>query len=310
MASPSLDQLLDWCARNGVRIDPRLRLVKDATTHAICVRAAHTEDEEDPAHHGSGPIVPAQSLVVIPKSAVLSPRTCALAAHIPPAPYGHDATLALALALYSEQLLGAASRWAGYLQSLPRARAWDGIALFWGARGPTAGGLGPARHTRLEGNEPEDETEDRDDGADVRADAAEAQRWLAATEAQAHLRLPGPARAPVLVRAQCPRLSAAVRAHGSRSPTRRSVPRCRSVARPLSLLRVASSASPVAGGRCGAQDEIAAFFTDVATPLLAHVGLAPSASAAGFEHAYALVSSRAFMVDAYHGLAMVPIADA
>jgi len=33
-------------------------------------------------------------------------------------------------------------------------------------------------------------------------------------------------------------------------------------------------------------------------------------SMAGFLHAYALVSSRAFMVDAYHGLAMVPIADA
>ncbi|KAH8093737.1 SET domain-containing protein, partial [Cristinia sonorae] len=30
----------------------------------------------------------------------------------------------------------------------------------------------------------------------------------------------------------------------------------------------------------------------------------------GFLHAYSLVSSRAFMVDAYHGLAMVPIADA
>ena len=31
---------------------------------------------------------------------------------------------------------------------------------------------------------------------------------------------------------------------------------------------------------------------------------------AGFLHAYSLVSSRAFLVDAYHGLAMVPIADA
>ncbi|KAG5638441.1 hypothetical protein H0H81_012658 [Sphagnurus paluster] len=30
----------------------------------------------------------------------------------------------------------------------------------------------------------------------------------------------------------------------------------------------------------------------------------------GFHHAYTLVSSRAFLVDAYHGLAMVPIADA
>ena len=43
------------------------------------------------------------SVVVIPKSAVLSTRSCTFADHIPHAPYGHDATLALALALYSEQ---------------------------------------------------------------------------------------------------------------------------------------------------------------------------------------------------------------
>lgn len=33
-------------------------------------------------------------------------------------------------------------------------------------------------------------------------------------------------------------------------------------------------------------------------------------SLSGFCHAYSLVSSRAFWVDAYHGLSMVPIADA
>lgn len=43
------------------------------------------------------------SVVVIPKSAVLSTRSCTLADHIPHAPYGHDATLTLSLALYSEQ---------------------------------------------------------------------------------------------------------------------------------------------------------------------------------------------------------------
>ncbi|KAH9044238.1 SET domain-containing protein [Lactarius hengduanensis] len=43
-------------------------------------------------------------------------------------------------------------------------------------------------------------------------------------------------------------------------------------------------------------------------PLLNTAGLSPSERE--FQHAYALVSSRAFMVDAYHGLAMVPIADA
>lgn len=56
------------------------------------------------------------------------------------------------------------------------------------------------------------------------------------------------------------------------------------------------------------QDEISGFYLSVAAPLLERAGLSPSEK--GFRHAYALVSSRAFMVDAYHGLAMVPIADA
>jgi hypothetical protein len=56
------------------------------------------------------------------------------------------------------------------------------------------------------------------------------------------------------------------------------------------------------------QDEISGFYLSVAAPLLERAGLSPSER--GFRHAYALVSSRAFMVDAYHGLAMVPIADA
>ncbi|KAI0255800.1 hypothetical protein BJV78DRAFT_573877 [Lactifluus subvellereus] len=55
-------------------------------------------------------------------------------------------------------------------------------------------------------------------------------------------------------------------------------------------------------------DEITSFYYCVAAPLLERAGVSPSEK--GFRHAYALVSSRAFMVDAYHGLAMVPIADA
>jgi len=56
------------------------------------------------------------------------------------------------------------------------------------------------------------------------------------------------------------------------------------------------------------QDDILGFYLSVAAPLLELAGLSPSVG--GFRHAYALVSSRAFMVDAYHGLAMVPVADA
>jgi len=46
-----------------------------------------------------------------------------------------------------------------------------------------------------------------------------------------------------------------------------------------------------------------------ATPLLAKLSAPSPDSQAGFERAYALVSSRAFWVDLYHGLSMVPLAD-
>ena len=45
-------------------------------------------------------------------------------------------------------------------------------------------------------------------------------------------------------------------------------------------------------------------------PVLKVVDPVLRSSLACFRHAFALVSSRAFMIDAYHGLAMVPIADA
>ncbi|EIM80783.1 SET domain-containing protein [Stereum hirsutum FP-91666 SS1] len=55
--------------------------------------------------------------------------------------------------------------------------------------------------------------------------------------------------------------------------------------------------------------EIEEYYRDIASPLLMSLGVLHW-TMSGFQHAYSLVSSRAFMVDAYHGLAMVPIADA
>lgn len=58
------------------------------------------------------------------------------------------------------------------------------------------------------------------------------------------------------------------------------------------------------------------FYTDTVLPTLsesrwrAKFPSPPAASFAGFLHSYSLVSSRSFLVDAYHALAMVPIADA
>jgi len=55
------------------------------------------------------------------------------------------------------------------------------------------------------------------------------------------------------------------------------------------------------------QTEIRGFYERVAEPFLS------SSSAVvdlrGYHRAYSLVASRAFLVDGYHGLSMVPIAD-
>ncbi|KAI0941027.1 hypothetical protein AcV7_003245 [Taiwanofungus camphoratus] len=57
-----------------------------------------------------------------------------------------------------------------------------------------------------------------------------------------------------------------------------------------------------------ALDDARAFYASTVVPLLARLAIHSSLS--GYLHAYSLVSSRAFLVDAYHGLSMVPIADA
>ena len=60
---------------------------------------------------------------------------------------------------------------------------------------------------------------------------------------------------------------------------------------------------------CVLQDELQGYYSTTVIPLLAgNDHQIPALS--GFYHAYSLVSSRAFWVDAYHCLAMVPIADA
>ena len=65
------------------------------------------------------------------------------------------------------------------------------------------------------------------------------------------------------------------------------------------------------------QDAISTYYHQVAVPLLLdHLDLwrGPMSnrepSLYGFYRSFSLVSSRAFLVDAYHGLSMVPIADA
>ncbi|EIW57463.1 SET domain-containing protein [Trametes versicolor FP-101664 SS1] len=162
-----------------------------------------------------------QTVASIPKSAILSVRTCALAGQIHGAPYGHGAALTLSLALYSEILKGVASRWHPYLQSLPAtpvpiARLWGDACAF-----------------------PDD------------PDSQEARLWIQGTEVQREIQ----------------------DNDGS------------------SLM-----------------DETRDYYTTEVHPLLESVKLQPTLQ--GFLHAYSLVCSRAFLVDAYHGLSMVPVADA
>jgi len=220
--------LLDWSRANGIRIHSNLRVLHNGEK-GIHLRAASSpilpeqQSRKLPSVllHTSPPLLTTErdirscflyftnryvsaflrrmSVVVIPKSAVLSARSCTLADHIPHAPYGHDATLTLALALYSEQLLASRSRWAGYLQSLPSRQNWDGIALFWDAA------LCDPLSSRDTDTDTDIDTDTNDDGRrtesgglDPDGDAAEARRWLQVTEAETHFLLPGPHRTPLL----------------------------------------------------------------------------------------------------------------
>ena len=86
-----LRTLLAWTAANGIHIDPSVELVDDPNSGI----AVFGTDVATTMVRGS-------CVVSIPKTALLSVRSCALAEHIPFAPVGHAAHLSLALALYTE----------------------------------------------------------------------------------------------------------------------------------------------------------------------------------------------------------------
>jgi hypothetical protein len=102
----SISLLLEWCTKNSVLIDPRLRIDFDehgglgvfSTENAIPQDA--TRMFEDLFYRR---LSNALDLVVrIAKDSVLSTRSCSLADYIPPVPYGLGAQIALSLALYGE----------------------------------------------------------------------------------------------------------------------------------------------------------------------------------------------------------------
>ncbi|KAJ3851944.1 hypothetical protein EV368DRAFT_83037 [Lentinula lateritia] len=201
--------LLIWCTTINIEIDERLQIVPDAAELTV--------------HSGATPIEPLQTLVRIPKTAVLSVKSCSASPFIESSPYGLEAQLALSLALLVEIERGTSSRWYGYLQSLPDTVV--SLPVFWGL---------------------EFEAGTLEDGKD-------ALRWLKGTEVE--------------------------------------------------KLLVGSDGTPLI-------DSLRKYFHEIVTPTVARLSFESLPSFHRFCRAYSLVSSRAFLVDAYHGLSMVPIADA
>lgn len=139
MRAARLSTLLEWCAANGIWIDSRLSVEEDAQAGGICIRnvaaslieyaATRTSRIPRPcyaymltvsvlslnpgsAFHLLNPrsgmdtdavaLTRGIAVVTIPKTAVLSVRSCTLSDDIPFVPCGHGAHLGLALALYGE----------------------------------------------------------------------------------------------------------------------------------------------------------------------------------------------------------------
>ncbi|KAN0088559.1 hypothetical protein V8E55_005616 [Tylopilus felleus] len=139
MSSSRVATLLAWCAENHIQIDSTLQIIDTQHHPDVSLRheaTAPIASDKASREHGLSVysrqhlIECSRTLVYIPKTAVLSVKSCFFSQHISSAPYGHGAHLALALALYGELLLGPHSRWFGYLQSLPRETV--AIAVFWG----------------------------------------------------------------------------------------------------------------------------------------------------------------------------------
>ncbi|WFD33881.1 tRNA pseudouridine(38/39) synthase [Malassezia cuniculi] len=109
-----MDALWDWCDHVGILVDTRLELCRV------------TDDDEFQARAGTYALVaeenigPGELLVHIPDDAVLSKRTL-------PQTYKGAEELALALHLLCEQQKGSASRFYGYLSSLPHVS----LPLIW-----------------------------------------------------------------------------------------------------------------------------------------------------------------------------------
>ncbi|KAG2150214.1 uncharacterized protein EDB93DRAFT_1084426 [Suillus bovinus] len=292
MSLSRVEILLTWCNENGIQIDPRIQVRESRNHQELADRT------ESYSSRGCGISVysledfidSSCSLVRIPKAAILSTKSCFLSQDITSVPYGHTAHLALALAVYSEILRGQYSKWFGYLQSVPRETV--DIAIFWGAkdvidfkscvcssRGDTV--LSQSAIGDHAGNVGAacSNTEFSECGPCLQyLDGKRARMWLSCTEAEKELDGLMDEIRQYYVSVVEPTLHAAFGR--------------------LRKTEAEHNVNVVSGGGIPRLDECSNELNS-AEPSLP-----------GFCHAYSLVSSRAFLVDAYHGLAMVPIADA
>ena len=228
---PTLKRFLTWCAKRGVSISPdlELRYTGDAVSWSISCHASS--------------LIPADTVIAtIPKSAVLSRKTSALAPHLT-GKYlseSHETVgLELALCLLYERCLGAQSAFAPFIAILPRL---------------------PVALPLLRDPEP---------------DAASHWRWLTGTEAD----------------------------------------------RVDHRAAYAHLASTTAEWRYDhdygmSKHKALDYFHEIGIPVLKRSGLFDKTQRqhldgleGAFLTAYTHVSSRDFIVDAYHGVGMVPVAD-
>jgi hypothetical protein len=109
--SARIARLLAWCSDHGIHVDSRLQVTDNDETgisvfsreHGINDPATRTLTACDNQLQKPS-LIPLNifTVVSIPKTALLSVKSCSLSDHIPPEPYGQGANLALSLALYIE----------------------------------------------------------------------------------------------------------------------------------------------------------------------------------------------------------------
>lgn len=136
--NPRLEALKSWLAANNVQLSPKVEI------RVVPSDADETHEREESsssfAIYAADDSEPDEILAVTPRRAILSRRTCSLAASTAFQQLCDAVELAtpqqagvriLAVALTHEILLGNKSFWDGYVQSMPQTYEEVGLPTFW-----------------------------------------------------------------------------------------------------------------------------------------------------------------------------------